>query len=88
MTMDSLPASVRSSRANSALQISQSSSPAVSPNTSAFRGSQLSSEVQINQQPQYFNVDDFKFDTVLGQGRSKVYLANYESSRIALKVAE
>ena len=48
----------------------------------------MSSEVQINEHPQDFDVDDFKFDTVVGEGRSKVYLDYYESSRIALKVAD
>ena len=48
----------------------------------------MSSEIQINEQPQDFNVDDFKLDTVLGEGRSKVYLDYYGSSRIALKVAD
>jgi predicted Ser/Thr protein kinase len=87
--MDSPPTSKRSSRAGSATQISQTSSPRVSPRASLSRGgSPLSSEIQINEQPQDFDVDDFKFNTVLGEGRSKVYLDYYGSSRIALKVAD
>ncbi|EGF79386.1 hypothetical protein BATDEDRAFT_89816 [Batrachochytrium dendrobatidis JAM81] len=87
--MDSPPASKRPSRASSATQISRPSSTRVSPRASLSRGcSSLSSGIQINEQPQDFDVDDFKFDTVLGEGRSKVYLDYYGSSRIALKVAD
>ncbi|EGF82054.1 hypothetical protein BATDEDRAFT_87158 [Batrachochytrium dendrobatidis JAM81] len=87
--MDSPPASKRPSRASSATQISRPSSSRVSPRASLSRGcSSLSSGIQINEQPQDFDVDDFKFDTVLGEGRSKVYLDYYGSSRIALKVAD
>jgi predicted Ser/Thr protein kinase len=87
--MDSPPTSKRPSRANSATQISQRSSPRVSLRSSVLlAGSPLSSEIQINEQAQDFNVDEFKFDTVLGEGRSKVYLDYYESNRIALKVAD
>ncbi|EGF76922.1 hypothetical protein BATDEDRAFT_28167 [Batrachochytrium dendrobatidis JAM81] len=87
--MDSPPASKRPSRASYATQISRPSSSRVSPRASLSRGcSSLSSGIQINEQPQDFDVDDFKFDTVLGEGRSKVYLDYYGSSRIALKVAD
>ncbi|KAK5669150.1 hypothetical protein QVD99_003560 [Batrachochytrium dendrobatidis] len=87
--MDSPPASKRPSRASSATQISRPSSSRVSPRASLSKGcSSLSSGIQINEQPQDFDVDDFKFDTVLGEGRSKVYLDYYGSSRIALKVAD
>ena len=87
--MDSPPTSKRSSRAGSATQISRPSSIRVSPRASLSRGgSPLSSEIQINEQPQDFDANDFKFDTVLGEGRSKVYLDYYGSSRIALKVAD
>ncbi|EGF78959.1 hypothetical protein BATDEDRAFT_90344 [Batrachochytrium dendrobatidis JAM81] len=87
--MDSPPVSKRPSRASSATQISRPSSTRVSPRASLSRGcSSLSSGIQINEQPQDFDVDDFKFDTVLGEGRSKVYLDYYGSSRIALKVAD
>ncbi|EGF77497.1 hypothetical protein BATDEDRAFT_36058 [Batrachochytrium dendrobatidis JAM81] len=87
--MDSPPASKRPSRASSATQISRPSSTRVSPRASLSKGcSSLSSGIQINEQPQDFDVDDFKFDTVLGEGRSKVYLDYYGSSRIALKVAD
>jgi predicted Ser/Thr protein kinase len=87
--MDSPPASKRPSRAGSATQISRTSSPRVSPRGSLYKeNSPLSCEIQINQQPQDFDVDNFKFDTVLGEGRSKVYLDYYGPSRIALKVAD
>jgi len=87
--MDSPPTSKRPSRAGSATQISRSSSPRVSPRFSLSRGgSPLSSEIQIDEQAQDFDVDDFKLDTVLGEGRSTVYLDYYGSSRIALKVAD
>jgi predicted Ser/Thr protein kinase len=87
--IDSPPTSKRPSRAGSATQISRPSSPTVSPRASLSRGgSPLSSEIQINEQLQDFDVDDFKLDTVLGEGRSKVYLDYYGSSRIALKVAD
>ena len=87
--MNSPPTSKRPSRAGSATQISRASSPRVSLRASLSReGSTLSSEIQINEQPQDFDRDDFKFDTVLGEGRSKVYLDYYGSSRIALKVAD
>jgi predicted Ser/Thr protein kinase len=87
--MVSPPASRRPSRAGSATQISRTSSPRLSRRTSLSREySNLSSEIQINEQPQYFDVDDFKFDTVLGEGRSKVYSDHYGFSRIALKVAD
>jgi predicted Ser/Thr protein kinase len=87
--MDSPPTSKRSSRAGSATQISRPSSPRASLRVSFSRGgSPLSSEIQINEQPQDLNVDDFKLDTVLGESRSKVYLDYYESSRIALNAAD
>ena len=87
--VDSPPTSKRPSRAGSGTQISRPRSPRVSPRISFSRGgSPLSSQIQINAQPQDFNVDDFKLDTVLGEGRSKVYLDYYGSSRIALKVAD
>jgi hypothetical protein len=35
-----------------------------------------------------FDVDDFKLKTVLGEGRSKVYLDHYKSQPIALKTAD
>ena len=81
--------SKRSSRAGSATQISRSSSPRVFLRDILSRGgSPLSSEIQINEQPQDFHVDDFKLDTILGESRSKLYLDYYGSSRIALKVAD
>ena len=87
--MDSPPASKRPSRAGSATQISRTSSPRVSPRAILYKeDSTLSCEIQINEQPQDFDVDNFKFDTVLGEGRSKVYLDYYGPSRIALKVAD
>ena len=87
--MDSPPTSKRPSRTGSATQISRQSSPSVSLRDSFSRGgSPLSSEIQINEQAQDFDVDDFKLDTILGEGRSKVYLDYYESSRIALKVGD
>ncbi|KAJ8330001.1 hypothetical protein O5D80_001931 [Batrachochytrium dendrobatidis] len=70
--MDSPPASKRPSRASSATQISRPSSSRVSPRASLSKGcSSLSSGIQINEKQQDFDVDDFKFDTVLGEGRSK-----------------
>jgi predicted Ser/Thr protein kinase len=87
--MDSPPTSKRSSRANSATQISEEIGSRISPNTSIFRGiGSSSSGIQSNEPAQDFNVDDFKFNTVLGEGRSKVYLDYYESNQIALKVAD
>ena len=47
-----------------------------------------SSGNSINCQEQDFNVNDFKLDTIIGQGRSKVYLDEYESKRIALKISD
>ena len=86
---DSPPSSKRPSRVGSATQTSRPTCLGVSPRASLFKeDSPLSSEIQINEQPQDFDVDDFKFDTVLGEGRSKVYLDYYGSSRIALKVAD
>jgi hypothetical protein len=87
--MDSPPTSKRPSRANSATQNSRQPSLTVSPRDSLSRGgSPLSSERQINQKAQDFDVNDFKLDTVLGEGRSKVYLDYYESRPIALKTAD
>jgi hypothetical protein len=83
------PISPRSSRANSATLDSRNPSPTFSSSRSASRrGSPLSSTSEINQQAQHFDVDDFKLNAVLGQGRSKVYLDSYESRPIALKTAD
>ena len=40
---------------------------------------------QLSQVAQDFEVDDFKLDTVLGQGRCKVYLDEYDSHPISLQ---
>jgi predicted Ser/Thr protein kinase len=85
--MDSPPTSKRSSRASSATRLSRAASATFQ--SGSFRGtSGLLHEIQINDQAHDFDVDDFKLNTVLGEGRSKVYLDHYESQPIALKTAD
>jgi hypothetical protein len=94
--MDSPPTSKRSSRANSATQISRRTSPVdnvaplsrpISP-AGMFNGRSTWSEIRLNQEAEEFDVDEFRFDTILGEGRCKVYLDNYNSQSIALKTAD
>ena len=73
--MASPPTPKRPSRSNSAAQISRNASPLGSPFNSVPRGISSSAlRDQLTQVAQDFDLDDFKFDTVLGQGRCKVYL--------------
>ena len=88
--MKSPPTSAGSSRSNSAIPLSHPTSPTSIPgflnDSMKQRSSPLSTEIHIY--PQDFDIDDFQFDSVLGEARSKVYLANYESQSIALKTAD
>ena len=87
--MASPPTSKRPSRSNSAAQISRNASPLGSPRNSVHQ--ELSSSAlcdQLTQVARDFDVDNFKLDTVLGQGRCKVYLDEYDSHPIALKTAD
>ncbi|KAJ3268625.1 hypothetical protein HDV01_002520 [Terramyces sp. JEL0728] len=87
--MDSPPPSKPATRANSASKIARPISPRVSQLTSSIGGkSPFSSEGQINEKAQEFDVDDFQFSTVIGEARSKVYLDIYGYQTVALKVAD
>jgi hypothetical protein len=87
--MASPPTSKRTSRANSASQTSRPTDSTVSSGDNIGRGgNQLLSDAEGSQQAQDFTVDDFRLDTLLGEGRSRVYLDVYNSKPIALKTAD
>jgi hypothetical protein len=77
----------RSPRLSRAYRDEDGSSPILSRASSGrTRGS--SSNGLSSSESQHFNVDDFKFSTVLGEGRTKVYLDEFKSQSVALKVAD
>jgi serine/threonine protein kinase len=43
---------------------------------------------KASSETQYFDADEFKFNVLLGEGRTKVYLDKYKSQSVALKVAD
>jgi predicted Ser/Thr protein kinase len=87
--MDSPPTSKRPSRASSATNNSRRNSPTMPPRFGHIpTDSPLSTEIRNRDQSQHFDASDFKFNSLLGEGRCKVYLDCYDSNRIALKVAD
>ncbi|KAI9339085.1 hypothetical protein BDR26DRAFT_862600 [Obelidium mucronatum] len=89
--MDSPPSSQRSSRSSSA-QVNESVTSVFSPRGSRGNlfqesGSPSAASTSSSHQ-QIFDADDFRFNAVMGEGRSKVYLEQFDSKPVALKVAD
>jgi hypothetical protein len=84
--IDSPPASQNVSRSNSSLTLSNSTITRSSPYGSLSRA--LSTFPPIFSEPHDFGADDFRLNSLLGEGRSKVYLDEYLCQPIALKVSD
>jgi predicted Ser/Thr protein kinase len=86
-SVSEIPLPRRSPRLSRAYRDEDGSSPILSRASSGRTRGSSSNELSVSE-TQYFNVDDFKFSTVLGEGRTKVYLDEFKSQSIALKVAD